>query len=172
MTGIALAALGPASVTLTDLPTVVSLIQENLRLNCVLFAEKHLKNVIETNYCAQELVWEHDIDENFQADYDVIIASDIVYDPITFTPLYDTLCGLLKEKTFCIMAHRTRNSDVPKFFQMLHDNPNIVIMEIKLCDIISPSISSDISIFLLQNRLNSDQTLIDLHRFVMSGAFY
>lgn len=50
---------------------------------------------------------------------DMLVMSDVVYDPICYGPLVSSIDQLLGAHTFCVMAHRHRHPEDHKFFGML-----------------------------------------------------
>jgi len=66
---------------------------------------------------------------------EVVIASDVVYDPICYSPLKDSLKELLQvrpdgSKPICILAHRHRHPEDALFFKMLDEVEGMVIEKI------------------------------------------
>jgi predicted nicotinamide N-methyase len=128
--GIALSKLCPASVTLSDLPEISPLISENIDLNKSLQSDIDSRLRLSETYFSKSYRWGdplHTINSPVQS-FDVIIASDIVYDPIGYEPLYQTLRMLLgidgESKCiaadchrFCILAHRHRNPEDKRFVE-------------------------------------------------------
>jgi hypothetical protein len=192
--GIALHALGPRRVVLSDLPEIVSVMNSNIALNDILLhsdSQRHRDvDGSRTDKCdldkphsylhnvtAQEFVWGSSVlspspsckcdrssNEELHAEidmgradisddatikmpivnnFDVVVASDVVYYPEAYQPLVDTLCQLLVDrkvcrvcggsklqqegddestvtiKPICILAHRNRHPDDHIFFNMI-----------------------------------------------------
>ena len=93
---------------LTDIEDVVPLLEANIELN-------HVQDVT-----AVALDWFQDVpsailDESF----DLILASDVVYDPELHAPLLKTLGVLLDRVPVCLLAHRRRNPHDADFFGAL-----------------------------------------------------
>jgi len=101
--GIACALLGASDVLITDLPQVVPLISANIA------------NIL--NAHASPLVW--GIPPYTEREFDIVVMSDVVYDPEFYQPLVDTLRGL--EYDTVVWAHRSRHPDEYLFFEMLRD---------------------------------------------------
>jgi hypothetical protein len=122
--GVALSALHPSSVTLTDLPAVTPLALQNIKLNCFMCKDPELAEILKTNYSACEYIWGAAPPAD-PSNFDVIVASDVVYDPIGYETLYLSLrllLGLNKEfssrspllqqdRKLCILAHRHRHPE-------------------------------------------------------------
>uniref|UniRef100_UPI00398ECAC2 EEF1A lysine methyltransferase 3-like n=1 Tax=Pristiophorus japonicus TaxID=55135 RepID=UPI00398ECAC2 len=77
-------------VTITDKPHILNQIEYNVSAN-IPVSSRHRSKV-----CA--LAWGDD-QENYTADYDFILGSDIVYNPTQFPSLLQTLLHLCKENT-------------------------------------------------------------------------
>jgi predicted nicotinamide N-methyase len=127
MIGLGLCNFNPKSVILTDFAEVVPLIQSNIELNCLMLKGSSHQNCIRSQYFAAPLCWGTDLglaegssdtagterggssvtatEEGMSSavskvsfECDLVIASDVVYDPIGYEPLVQTLCELLKGK--------------------------------------------------------------------------
>jgi hypothetical protein len=127
MIGLGLCNFNPKSVILTDFAEVVPLIQSNIELNCLMLKDRSHQNCIRSQYFAAPLCWGTDLglaqgssdtagtergsrtvtatEEGMSSavskvsfECDLVIASDVVYDPIGYEPLVQTLCELLKGK--------------------------------------------------------------------------
>jgi Lysine methyltransferase len=93
--GIGLCSLRPESVVITDLAEVVPLMQSNIELNSLLVCDPILKDAItNSRVTACECTWGKDIPQELLS-CDVIVASDVVYDPAGYEPLVKTLSALL-----------------------------------------------------------------------------
>ena len=106
--GIGARLFGASRVVLTDIEDVVPLLEANIELN-------HVEHVT-----AVALDWFQDVpsavlDESF----DLILASDVVYDPDLHAPLLKTLGVLLDRIPVCLLAHRRRNPHDADFFGAL-----------------------------------------------------
>ena len=106
--GIGARLFGASRVVLTDIEDVVPLLEANVELN-------HVQDVT-----AVALDWFQDVpsavlDESF----DLILASDVVYDPELHAPLLKTLGILLDRVPVCLLAHRRRNPHDADFFGAL-----------------------------------------------------
>jgi predicted nicotinamide N-methyase len=89
--------------------------QANIALNRAL--NKNLGNTI--LHCVPH-GWGTDLGP-LPAPADVLIMSDVVYDPIMYAPLVTTLSRFIGPQTECIMAHRHRNPVDGQFFDMLRE---------------------------------------------------
>eukprot|EP01034_Spumella_vulgaris_P023602 gene23602-29838_t len=114
LAGIALCSLNPQSVILTDMTEVAPLLRANIELNSILQSLPALKATLNTQYTALPHNWGESLvvndndnttlNSNNNAnilsilDCDVIIASDVVYDPCAYQPLIDSLFVLLKPR--------------------------------------------------------------------------
>lgn len=117
-TGLAAIALHnckPAAMMLTDIAEVVPLLQANIRLNGVM-----IDSAICDVYAACELEWGTELtslDAIMRESPEVIVASDVVYEPEGYFPLLHTLEELLARRTIrgqypvFYMAHRHRNPE-------------------------------------------------------------
>jgi hypothetical protein len=66
------------------------------------------------------------------SEVDLIIASDVVYSPECYRPLYESISLLLKKNTNsrCILAHRHRHPEDAKFFSMIESDSELEIVEL------------------------------------------
>ena len=162
--GIALTSLNPSSLMLTDLSEVVPLIKENLRLNRILAGRQDEgQRLTECIVEACEYPWgscTFPCVDGKTPKFDTIVASDVIYDPHGYRPLYDTLCCLLgvsdddRDRNesivpMLILAHRHRHPEDHKFFDMLYSNESLVIEKIEWKDAITSHalLSPDIILF-------------------------
>lgn len=146
---------------------VAPLLAANIQLNSVLLDDEHLKEVLALRYEAQAHNWGSPLDDAAAAaavggyasgggdddasahslrastrsllDCDVVVASDVVYDPTAYQPLIDTLFRILEPRLrlgsegdapsmvhpVCILAHRHRHPEDQRFFDMLAANESI-----------------------------------------------
>jgi len=114
--GLACAAVGCKSLVMTDLKNNIPLIEKNYEIN-----KEKVKN---TEIKILPLDWtdksSYDLVKN---SYDVIICSDVIYDPVLFQPLIDTLDYLVTpQKTIVLFAYTFRKNELG-FFKIL-DNLN------------------------------------------------
>jgi predicted nicotinamide N-methyase len=151
--GLALAPLGPAAaVHLTDLPDVAPLLAANIRLNCALAAavtavgrdtadaDAELHDALSTRYTASAYSWGDPVDplRTFCDGFDVVVASDVVYDPGGYAPLVASLALLLAAPgTVAILAHRHRHPENQRFFDLLGACPGMVVDRIDRGDVAS-----------------------------------
>jgi len=108
-----------ASMTITDYESVCRLISENIRLNLLLAPDA--TTAASLKCCrAVPLDWGKDLPDSLGA-VDVVIASDVVYDPAGYMPLAHTLAQLLRstDASVCILAHRSRHPEERSFFNAL-----------------------------------------------------
>lgn len=126
--GFSLSIFQPASCTLTDLGIVVPLLVGNLGLNCLTQPHKHIVEALSSNFHCSELAWGVCTELPSQQ-IDVIVASDVVYDPSLYEPLRDTLLSLLDGTNTCLMAHRHRHPNDKVFFSLLNDS-GLVVTEV------------------------------------------
>lgn len=114
--GLGLSELYPLSYILTDLDEVIPLVDANIQLNLLL--QKQHRNQFESQYVARKLPWgELDAIDDLMLQCDVIVASDVVYDPSIYEPLIQTIMYLLEngnDKQF-ILAHRHRHPEDQRY---------------------------------------------------------
>lgn len=137
-TGLALGALHPQAVILTDMPEVYPLLAANILLNrAVSSADGMMVSASGLDYrrfSAAPQFWgtplHEDIVSNVEmvpTDATVVVAADVVYDPIGYAPLVQTIQDLLlpnseRSSAFAncmILAQRHRNPEDYKFFDMI-----------------------------------------------------
>ncbi|CAG9322992.1 unnamed protein product [Blepharisma stoltei] len=105
--GIATALLNPnCQVTLTDHRSHISLIDTNIDCNC-------LKNAR-----SKELDWFH---PSNIGKFDLIIGTDLVYDPTLFGPLLDTLDIVSKPNSLILLCNEVRMSRDLDFYKMAQE---------------------------------------------------
>ena len=106
--GIGARLFGASRVVLTDIEDVVPLLEANIELN-------HVQDVT-----AVALDWFQDVPSAvLEESFDLILASDVVYDPELHAPLLRTLGALLDRVPVCLLAHRRRNPHDADFFGAL-----------------------------------------------------
>lgn len=155
---------------MTDLGEAVHLMECNIKLNGLIEANLHSKDLLIESYTGCELAWGTSVDvlkensklklfdsNSFQ--YDLIIASDIVYYPEGYEPLVNSIRDLLEmslnnslsaspqTSIHFYMAHRHRHPDDPKFFRLLSEIPYIIVNEIDW----KPEISTENEITSMQD---------------------
>ncbi|OQR95226.1 hypothetical protein ACHHYP_00189 [Achlya hypogyna] len=107
LVGMVCALLGAASVTLTDMEDVVAMLKYNIALN-------DLDSVAH----ARALAWGSAVD-HLDAPFDVVVMSDVVYDPTGYAPLVQSLLDVSTPATTMLMAHRSRHPQEKDFFDLL-----------------------------------------------------
>ncbi|KAI9070877.1 hypothetical protein K1719_047167, partial [Acacia pycnantha] len=118
-----------ANVTATDLPHVVPNIQFNANANAgVLASDGGVVNVA-------PLRWGHADDvEVIGRDFDLILASDVVYHDHLYEPLLQTLSMLLlgdrRKKTMFVMAHLRRWKKESVFFKKARKLFNVDVLHL------------------------------------------
>jgi len=128
-----------ASVTLSDVPDVVPLLVANVRLNG------------SPNVDAVALDWFEPLPPALLADPpDVLLASDVVYDPALHAPLLRTLDALLNGAgvPLLLLAHRHRNPHDAEFFGALNDA--FCVVERRVPE--SAAIPADVRLFAVRPR--------------------
>ncbi|RQM20314.1 hypothetical protein B5M09_006708 [Aphanomyces astaci] len=109
LVGLACASLpAVASVVLTDIDDVVPLLEYNVRLND-----------LSDKASVKPLWWGTSIEHLFNAPYDVVLLSDVVYDPFGYKPLVASLRDLTSPDTTILMGHRSRHPQEKQFFDSL-----------------------------------------------------
>ncbi|KAK2411156.1 hypothetical protein P8452_71815 [Trifolium repens] len=111
--GIVAAATLGTNVTLTDLPHVVP----NLKFNAEANADVVVSNGGAVTFAP--LRWGHDADVDLiEGEFDVVIASDVVYHDHLYDPLIETLrLMLIGKKITFVMAHMKRWKKESMFFK-------------------------------------------------------
>jgi predicted nicotinamide N-methyase len=111
--GIVAAATLGTNVTLTDLPHVVP----NLKFNAEANADVVVSNGGAVTFAP--LRWGHDADVDLiEGEFDVVIASDVVYHDHRYDPLIETLrLMLIGKKIAFVMAHMKRWKKESMFFK-------------------------------------------------------
>ncbi|KDO30248.1 hypothetical protein SPRG_19800 [Saprolegnia parasitica CBS 223.65] len=107
LVGMVCARLGAAAVTLTDMDEVVPMLQYNLQLNA-----------LEAIASAAPLCWGTS-SSHLSPPFEVVVMSDVVYDPAGYAPLVQTLLDVTTPSTTILMAHRSRHPQEQDFFQLL-----------------------------------------------------
>lgn len=119
--GFTLSMFEPSSCILTDLGNVVPLLTSNLELNCLIQPHQHVVQTLRNNFKCHELAWGVNT-QHLSQQVDVIVASDVVYDPTLYEPLCNTLLSMLNGTNICLMAHRHRHPNDKLFFTLLNDH--------------------------------------------------
>ncbi|KAG3118773.1 hypothetical protein PI124_g5928 [Phytophthora idaei] len=121
LVGIFCSLLG-ARITLTDMEEVIPLLDYNIRLNFPEDgqADSSAKGAVAPVLpVAREHLW-GDPPRDLPMQPDVIVLSDVVYDPEGYTPLVSSLEALATSaETLVLMAHRSRNPMEHQFFELL-----------------------------------------------------
>ncbi|GLD92220.1 hypothetical protein PINS_up000753 [Pythium insidiosum] len=120
LVGIYCAMLG-AHVTLTDMEEVIPLLDYNIRLN--------FKDSTAQMPRAVAHMWGTST-ERLGVTPDVIVMSDVVYDPEGYAPLVTSLTALAKTPaTTILMAHRSRNPMEGQFFDLLGQQFDVKLVQ-------------------------------------------
>lgn len=98
----------------TPLQEVVPLLKYNIELNCPSAATTDRR----VRSSAREHLWGSST-SNLPPSPDVIVLSDVVYDPEGYEPLVSSLEALATPATTVLMAHRSRNPMEHHFFERL-----------------------------------------------------
>lgn len=120
MAGIGIACLCDIkSLIMTDYEAVCSLIKTNLGLNAEMhFEDRTVSSRLQQRCTVKSHQWGSSLDE-LPKTVDVVIASDVIYDPAGYIPLLETLRHLLRAEVYCIIAHRSRHPEEHVFFNSL-----------------------------------------------------
>ncbi|POM70174.1 Hypothetical protein PHPALM_13431, partial [Phytophthora palmivora] len=124
LVGIFCAMLG-ARVTLTDMKEVIPLLEYNIRLNFSeeTTADNTLQSSVKGGAVALPVAREHlwgEPPHDLPVQPDVLVLSDVVYDPEGYAPLVSSLEALAASpETLVLMAHRSRNPMEHQFFELL-----------------------------------------------------
>jgi len=147
--GIGSLLLGAGNVTLTDLEEICPLVGTNIQLNIV--SEKIAPRKIK----CLSLPWGQHLSEEYLPSFDsqIILMSDVVYDPELYQPLISTLENICSTKTKIYMAHRHRNPEDWKFFASLEKIFSVLQIELSKNQ---QQISPDVKLFLIQKHLYSE----------------
>ena len=123
LVGLSCALLGAASVVTTDLAEVVPLLELNIALNC---GER--EDTI-GSITAAEMAWGDDTHVQRMPELieklDIVVMSDVVYDPAGYDPLLQTLLLLCDSRPsgaaplLIVLAHRHRHPEDGRFFRDL-----------------------------------------------------
>ena len=108
ITGIGLSVLNPASVVLTDMLEVVPLIQANIQLNGYTSDSVDVRHCLSACYSAETLFWGEQPSHKVLS-CNLIVASDVVYDPIGYEPLIDSVVSILRHSTINVDTLVTEN---------------------------------------------------------------
>ncbi|KAL4172565.1 hypothetical protein KRP22_007729 [Phytophthora ramorum] len=123
LVGIFCAMLG-ARVTLTDMQEVIPLLEYNIRLNFhesseARPSESSVKGDVAVLPVARPHLW-GEPPRDLPPQPDVLVLSDVVYDPEGYAPLVASLKALAATpETLVLMAHRSRNPMEHQFFDLL-----------------------------------------------------
>ena len=119
------------SIILSDYCVYVYSLFINLELNCLTISNKN-QQIVQTlrdNFYCSELAWGLGAMQSNHQQVDIVVASDVVYDPTLYEPLRDTLLSLLNGSNLCLLAHRHRHPNDKLFFTLLSDS-NLSITEV------------------------------------------
>lgn len=120
LVGIFCAMLG-ARVTLTDISDVVPLLQYNIALNFPGGDDCSTATSGESSIrpTAARHLWGSETSNLPTPHPEVLVLSDVVYDPEGYVPLVTSLDALATDRTVVLMAHRSRNPMEHQFFELL-----------------------------------------------------
>lgn len=118
LAGLAMSTLEPRSLILTDLPDVVPLLSANIQFNALQLGSP-LGTLIRESFSCRPHGWGN-MDEIEGLRGEVVVASDVVYDPVGYQPLVDSLQALLapvqgRPAPICILAHRHRHPEDSRY---------------------------------------------------------
>ena len=136
--GIGLSSMSPAAVVLTDMGHVLPLLEANILLNCALSHDREVRTTLAEGFTVEPYEWGAHSPQWKTVDagrFDVILASDVVYDPVGYEPLVLTLTDLLtaangEYQSVCILAHRHRHPEDERFFRLLREVQGAIVEEI------------------------------------------
>ncbi|XP_067013118.2 protein-lysine N-methyltransferase EEF2KMT [Anabrus simplex] len=141
LTGLAVSsACEPHSYWFTDChPSVLSLLQSNVKLNCdgkeVMHEESSVLLSItlgNTRVNVMKLPWEEVAPSSVHSTIapQVVLAADVVYDSTIFSPLCEALCHLLQtDECVAILACTVRNKETLDQFLELLKNHHLLVTE-------------------------------------------
>jgi predicted nicotinamide N-methyase len=111
------------SVCLTDVrdTNVLSLLNANIELNC---------GVASSKVTAEALPWGEEIVPDSPAQIavecaEVVVASDCVYAPELYVPLFNMLDAVVTKERCCYLAHRKRNPRDSEFFDLFTEESGL-----------------------------------------------
>ena len=102
----------PSSVILTDIEEVVPLIAANIKLNSILNCRNNTSILSSCTHMWGDSFLPHELRK-----CELIIGSDIIYDPIGYSPLVASIRNIMdgssssQRHLIAIIAHRHRNPD-------------------------------------------------------------
>jgi len=128
--GLAAALLG-AKVTLTDIPLMIEILNQNIMLN--------RRVIVTSNITTKVLSWGEDISE-FNPPVDYIIGSDLMYDDDYVEALVDTICSLSDRNTQIYLGYETRQMNAESKF-MSYATQHLDVIEIISAKDLDPSFS-------------------------------
>lgn len=155
LVGIFCAMLG-ANVTLTDIDEVVPLLQYNIALNFPLSTSSSStdKSVVPS---AATHFWGTSTANLPVPHPDVLVLSDVVYDPEGYVPLVTSLDALATERTEILMAHRSRNPMEHQFFDLLGEKFTYELIDWASCFAAHDKIGEDDDVKRRASSSSSDQ---------------
>lgn len=119
---------------------VIPLLEANILLNSALSSDREVRATLAERFTALPYEWGVHIPHHREAadtgHFDVILASDVVYDPVGYEPLVLTLTDLLTpangecHSSVCILAHRHRHPEDERFFRLLREVPGAIVEEL------------------------------------------
>eukprot|EP00897_Mesotaenium_endlicherianum_P005020 jgi/Mesen1/4546/ME000232S03809 len=93
LVGIVCGCLGARDVLLTDMPENLSLLQQNIVQN----SQEEVSSV-------KTLMWGANVDD-LHPPFDIVLATDVLYDHASITPLVNTLCALSDSSSVIYIAY-------------------------------------------------------------------
>jgi len=135
--GLTASVLG-ADVTLTDLPTILPIIQINIDKNkdalrrAIAFSTNELDRTVHRpkEVVVLPLDWYTNIDVLKETQFDVILGADLMYDPKLAIPLANTITRLISKHTTIILSHEHRKDSVDLCYKNAFLAQDIVMEEI------------------------------------------
>ncbi|CAK4393092.1 unnamed protein product [Aphanomyces euteiches] len=140
LVGMSCAYLGVKTVILTDIDDVAPLLAYNVRLND-----------LQDQVAVQALWWGTSV-EMLEPPFDVVLMSDVVYDPTGYEPLVQSLKDLSTPSTTILMGHRSRHPQEKEFFNLLQAVFTLNEIPIDSAVWSHPSRMTDVKLFLIQKQ--------------------
>ena len=125
--GLVCATLAPLSLTMTDMGDIIPLLRHNIALNGA-----------SSRCTAIAFPWQSKLPIGISSP-DVVLLSDVVYDPEGYLPLQEALLACSTVETCILMAHRSRHPQENEFFEnmkkdfqldIIHQHEDIQIFNI------------------------------------------
>ena len=127
LVGLSCALLGASSVVVTDMADVVPLLALNAALNAQLLQDiGRPAGDDSARVTAAEMLWGSAADVEAHDAFELVVASDVVYDPAGYEPLLQTLnmlCDRIDPAApplLIVLAHRHRHPEDWRFFDKLY----------------------------------------------------